>query len=263
MASKLTFALGRDVAGHARATDLSKMPHLLIAGAAGSGKSVMVRALITSLLCTTTPDEVRMILIDTKSDKLSVFNGVATSCGACHCMAGEGQSCPQLGCCRGMESRSNSFAGASAPNIAAFNESRADPAERLPYLVIIIDELADLMTRAGGSVEDPIVRLAQKARATGIHLVLATRPSAIAVTDLMKANFPSRVAFVMESLSTHAGFSTCPARRLCLGAVTCCSNPPICPRPLRLLGIQVTEREIFNICGHWRAEGGLPAMSWA
>src|SRR6185295_7136655 len=152
--SPLTFALGRDVSGQSIAVDLAKMPHLLIAGATGSGKSVCVNALITSLLMRAHPDDVRMILVDR--------------------------------------------------NIAAYNsrpEVAADGAERLPYIVLIIDELADLIMREGRKVEDPVVKIAQKARAVGIHLVLATqRPSVNVVTGLIKANVPSRIAFAMASM---------------------------------------------------------------
>jgi S-DNA-T family DNA segregation ATPase FtsK/SpoIIIE len=197
--SKLTFALGRDVAGTAQGVDLAKMPHLLIAGATGSGKSVMVNALITSLLCEATPDDVRMILMDLKRVELAAYNGLPhllvpvitepeRAKAALKWAVGE------------MEARYRRLAGATARNIKGFNETRSDPEDRMPYIVIVIDELADLMMREGKNVEDPIVRLAQKARATGIHMVLATqRPSVNVVTGLIKANFPSRIAFAMAS----------------------------------------------------------------
>jgi S-DNA-T family DNA segregation ATPase FtsK/SpoIIIE len=254
VASKLTFALGRDVAGHARATDLARMPHLLIAGAAGSGKSVMVRVLITSLLCTATPDEVRMILIDTKTNKLSVFNGVP------HLVVPV-LEWPEMAkaalnwAVAEMESRTRSFAGGSAPNIAAFNQSRADPAERLPFVVIIIDELADLMMREGKNVEEPIVSLAQKARPTGIHIVLATRPSVEAVTDLIRANFPSRIAFAMESEIDSRRILDMPGAEDLIGRGDMLFQPADVPRPIRLQGVFVSDKEIANICEHWRSEG--------
>ncbi|MFL5679085.1 MAG: DNA translocase FtsK, partial [Chloroflexota bacterium] len=197
--SKLTFALGRDVSGKAQAVDLAKMPHLLIAGATGSGKSVMVNALITSLLCEATPDDVRMILMDLKRVELASYNGLP------HLLVPvitepERAKAALKWAVNEMEGRYRRFAGAAARNIKGYNESRADPADMLPYIVIIIDELADLMMREGKNVEDPIVRLAQKARATGIHMVLATqRPSVNVVTGLIKANFPSRIAFAMAS----------------------------------------------------------------
>ena len=175
--STLTFALGRDVAGKAQAVDLAKMPHLLIAGATGSGKSVMVNALITSLLCEATPHDVRMILMDLKRVELAAYNGLP------HLLVPvitepERAKAALKWAVNEMEARYRRLAGASARNIRGFNETRVDPEDRMPYIVIIIDELADLMMREGKNVEDPIVRLAQKARATGIHMVLATqRPS--------------------------------------------------------------------------------------
>ncbi len=164
--STLTFALGRDVAGKAQAVDLAKMPHLLIAGATGSGKSVMVNALITSLLCEATPDDVRMILMDLKRVELAAYNGLP------HLLVPvitepERAKAALKWAVNEMEARYRRLAGATARNIRAFNETRADPEDRMPYIVIIVDELADLMMREGKNVEDPIVRLAQKARATG------------------------------------------------------------------------------------------------
>src|SRR5258708_993976 len=155
--SPLTCALGRDVAGKAQAVDLAKMPHLLIAGATGSGKSVMVNALITSLLCEATPDDVRMILVDLKRVELAAYNGLphllvpvitepAAAKAALKWAVNE------------MENRYRRFAGASARNIRAFNETRVDPEDRMPYIVIVVDELADLMMPEGKNVEDPIVR---------------------------------------------------------------------------------------------------------
>jgi S-DNA-T family DNA segregation ATPase FtsK/SpoIIIE len=253
-ASKLTFALGRDVAGHARATDLAKMPHLLIAGATGSGKSVMVNALITSLLCNATPDEVRLVLVDLKRVELSGYNGLP------HLMVPvitepERAKAALKWAVSEMENRYRRFAGATARNIAGFNESRVDPADRLPYLVIIVDELADLMMREGRNVEDPIVRLAQKARATGIHLVLATqRPSVNVVTGLIKANFPSRIAFAMASQIDSRTILDMPGAEDLIGRGDMLFQPADLPRPIRLQGVFVSDKEIGNITEHWRAE---------
>jgi DNA segregation ATPase FtsK/SpoIIIE-like protein len=253
-ASKLTFALGRDVAGHARAADLAKMPHMLIAGATGSGKSVMVNALITSLLCNATPDEVRMVLMDLKRVELSGYNGLP------HLMVPvitepERAKAALKWAVAEMENRYRRFAGATARNIAGFNETRADPADRMPYLVIIIDELADLMMREGKNVEDPIVRLAQKARATGIHLVLATqRPSVNVVTGLIKANFPSRIAFAMASQIDSRTILDMPGAEDLIGRGDMLFQPADLPRPIRLQGVFVSDKEIGNICEHWRAE---------
>lgn len=252
--SKLTFALGRDVAGHARAADLAKMPHLLIAGATGSGKSVMVNALITSLLCNATPDEVRLVLIDLKRVELSAYNGLP------HLMVPvitepERAKAALKWAVAEMESRYRRFAGANARNITTFNEARADPADRLNYLVIIVDELADLMMREGKNVEDPIVRLAQKARATGIHMVLATqRPSVNVVTGLIKANFPSRIAFAMASQIDSRTILDMPGAEDLIGRGDMLFQPADLPRPIRLQGVYVSDREIANITEHWRAE---------
>jgi S-DNA-T family DNA segregation ATPase FtsK/SpoIIIE len=253
-ASKLTFALGRDVAGHARAADLARMPHLLIAGATGSGKSVMVNALITSLLCNATPDEVRLVLVDLKRVELSAYNGLP------HLMVPvitepERATAALKWAVTEMENRYRRFAGATARNVTAFNESRADPADRMPYLVIIIDELADLMMREGRNVEDPVVRLAQKARATGIHLVLATqRPSVNVVTGLIKANFPSRIAFAMASQIDSRTILDMPGAEDLIGRGDMLFQPADLPRPIRLQGVFVSDKEIGNVTEHWRAE---------
>ena len=176
--SKLTFALGRDVSGKAYAVDLARMPHLLIAGATGSGKSVCVNALITSLLMRATPQEVELVLVDLKRVELAAYANLP------HLKAPvimePNQARAALTWAVGqMEDRYKLLAAKGERNLAAYNASvRVEEDERLPYLVLVIDELADLMMREGRKVEDPIVKLAQKARAVGIHLVLATqRPS--------------------------------------------------------------------------------------
>ena len=252
--SPIAFALGRDVAGHPRAADLARMPHLLIAGATGSGKSVMVNALITSLLMRATPDDVRLILVDPKRVELADYNGMPhlyvpviteadRAIAALKWAVGE------------MEMRYRKFAGASARNITSYNETRADPVDRLPYIVIIVDELADLMMRKGQTVEDPIVRLAQKARATGIHLVLATqRPSVNVVTGLIKANFPSRIAFAMASQIDSRTILDAPGAEDLIGRGDMLFQPSDLPRPIRLQGVFVADREIRAVTSHWRAE---------
>ena len=253
-ASKLTFALGRDVAGHARAADLGKMPHMLIAGATGSGKSVMVNALITSLLCNATPDEVRLVLVDLKRVELSAYNGLPHLMVPVITEPERAKSALKWAVME-MEGRYRRFAGAGSRNVAGFNESRADPADRMPLLVIIIDELADLMMREGKNVEDPIVRLAQKARATGIHLVLATqRPSVNVVTGLIKANFPSRIAFAMASQIDSRTILDMPGAEDLIGRGDMLFQPADLPRPIRLQGVFVSDKEIANVTGHWRAE---------
>jgi S-DNA-T family DNA segregation ATPase FtsK/SpoIIIE len=250
--SSLTFALGRDVAGKAQAVDLAKMPHLLIAGATGSGKSVMVNALITSLLCQATPDEVRMILMDLKRVELASYNGLP------HLLVPvvtepERAKAALKWAVNEMEGRYRRFAGASARNIRGYNDSRIDPADRLPFIVIIVDELADLMMREGKNVEEPIVRLAQKARATGIHMVLATqRPSVNVVTGLIKANFPSRIAFAMASQIDSRTILDTPGAEDLIGRGDMLYQPADLPRPMRLQGVFVSDAEIGRVTEHWR-----------
>jgi len=250
--SKLTFALGRDVAGRAQAVDLAKMPHLLIAGATGSGKSVMVNALITSLLCNASPDDVRMILVDLKRVELAAYNGLP------HLMVPvitepERAKAALKWAVNEMENRYRRFAGATARNIRAFNDGRADPEDRMPYIVLVIDELADLMMREGKHVEDPIVRLAQKARATGIHMVLATqRPSVNVVTGLIKANFPSRIAFAMASQIDSRTILDAPGAEDLIGRGDMLYQPSDLPRPMRLQGVFVSDHEIGRVTAHWR-----------
>ncbi len=253
--SKIAFALGRDVAGHARAADLAKMPHLLIAGATGSGKSVMVNAVIASLLVRASPDEVRMILVDPKRVELADYNGIPHLLVPVITEADRARAALKW-CVGEMEIRYRRFAGASARNVTAYNETRVDPADRLPYIVIIIDELADLMMRDGRQIEDPIVQLAQKARATGIHLVLATqRPSVNVVTGLIKANFPSRIAFAMASQIDSRTILDAPGAEDLIGRGDMLFQPSDLPRPIRLQGVFVSDREIRAITAHWRAEG--------
>ncbi len=250
--STLTFALGRDVAGKAQAVDLAKMPHLLIAGATGSGKSVMVNAVITSLLCEATPHDVRMILMDLKRVELASYNGLP------HLLVPvitepERAKAALKWAVNEMESRFRRFAGASARNIRGYNDGRADPEDRLPYIVIIVDELADLMMREGKDVEEPIVRLAQKARATGIHMVLATqRPSVNVVTGLIKANFPSRIAFAMASQIDSRTILDSPGAEDLIGRGDMLYQPSDLPRPMRLQGVFVSDPEILRVVDHWK-----------
>jgi S-DNA-T family DNA segregation ATPase FtsK/SpoIIIE len=250
--SKLTFALGRDVAGRAQAVDLAKMPHLLIAGATGSGKSVMVNALITSLLCHATPDDIRLILMDLKRVELASYNGLPHLLVPVITEPGQAKAALKWAV-NEMEGRYRRFAGATARNIRAYNDGRADPNDRMPYIVIVIDELADLMMREGKHVEDPVVRLAQKARATGIHMVLATqRPSVNVVTGLIKANFPSRIAFAMASQIDSRTILDAPGAEDLIGRGDMLYQPSDLPRPMRLQGVFVSDPEIGRVVKHWR-----------
>ena len=251
----LTFALGRDVAGAARATDLTKMPHLLIAGATGSGKSVMVNALIASLLFRCRPDELRLILIDPKRVELSGYNGLP------HLLVpviteAEKASAALRWTVLEMENRYRLFAEAGARNFSAYNDGRVNPNDRIPFIVVIIDELADLMMQDGRSTEEPIVRIAQKARATGIHLVLATqRPSVNVVTGLIKANIPSRIAFSMASQIDSRTVLDAPGAEDLIGRGDMLFQPSDAPKPIRLQGVFVSDQEIEGVVNHWRAHG--------
>ncbi|HET8786565.1 MAG TPA: DNA translocase FtsK [Candidatus Limnocylindrales bacterium] len=257
--SPLTFALGRDVSGKAYAVDLAKMPHLLVAGATGSGKSVCVNALITSLLMRARPDEVRLVLVDLKRVELAPYNGLPHLLQ--HVIVEPGEAKAVLNwAVREMEERYKLLAAHGVRNIAAFNgRPEADgttdgdeSAERMPYIVLIIDELADLIMREGRKVEDPVVKIAQKARAVGIHLVLATqRPSVNVVTGLIKANVPSRIAFAMASMVDSRTVLDAPGAEDLIGRGDMLYQPVDLPRPVRMQGVFVSDREVNAVTKHW------------
>jgi S-DNA-T family DNA segregation ATPase FtsK/SpoIIIE len=257
--SKLTFALGRDVSGKAYAVDLARMPHLLIAGATGSGKSVCVNALITSLLMRATPQEVELVLVDLKRVELATYADLP------HLKAPvimePNQARAALTWAVGqMEDRYKLLAAKGERNLAAYNASvRVEEDERLPYLVLVIDELADLMMREGRKVEDPIVKLAQKARAVGIHLVLATqRPSVNVVTGLIKANVPSRIAFAMASNVDSRTVLDQPGAEDLIGRGDMLYQPSDLPRPVRLQGVFLSDAEVNAVCEFWRTQEPNP-----
>jgi len=200
MKTPLKFALGRDVSGAPVVTDLAKMPHLLIAGATGSGKSVCLNAIIASLLFNNRPDDLKLVMVDPKRVELTKYNGIP------HLVAPVIVDVPKVivalrWVTREMEGRYQKFAAVGARNINGYNKrAKSRGMESMPHMVIIIDELADLMLAAPDDVETTICRLAQMARATGIHLVIATqRPSVDVVTGLIKANFPARISFAVTS----------------------------------------------------------------
>ncbi len=197
--SKLAFALGQDVAGQPFSADLAKMPHVLIAGATGSGKSVCVNAIICSLLMRSTPTEVKLILIDPKRVEMAQYKGIPHL--LTEVIVDSDKAVNALKWTVGtMEARYHEFAQRGVRNIAGFNDALRAGEPRMPYIVIVIDELADLMMVSAYEVEATITRIAQLARATGIHLVVATqRPSVQVITGLIKANVPSRIAFAMTS----------------------------------------------------------------
>jgi hypothetical protein len=255
--SRLTFALGRDVSGKAYAVDLAKMPHLLIAGATGSGKSVCVNALITSILMHARPDEVRLILVDLKRVELAPYDGLPHLLQ--HVIVEPHEAKAALNwAVHEMEDRYKLLASHSVRNIAAYNDKLGGD-EHLPYVVLIIDELADLIMREGRKVEDPVVKIAQKARAVGIHLVLATqRPSVNVVTGLIKANVPSRIAFAMASMIDSRTVLDQPGAEDLIGRGDMLYQPVDLPRPVRMQGVFVSDKEVTAVVEHWKRQAPEP-----
>ena len=254
--SKLAFALGQDVAGQPFSADLSKMPHMLIAGATGSGKSVCVNALIDSFLMNATPAEVKLILIDPKRVELAQYKGIPHL--LTEVIVEPDKAVNALKWTVGtMESRYAEFASKGVRNIGGYNDALRPGQPRMPYIVVVIDELADLMMVSAYEVESTITRIAQLARATGIHLVVATqRPSVQVITGLIKANIPSRIAFAMTSgVDSRTILDTTGAEDL-LGRGDMLYQPIDAPRAVRLQGVLVTDPEIEAVARHWREQGG-------
>jgi S-DNA-T family DNA segregation ATPase FtsK/SpoIIIE len=254
--SKLAFALGQDVAGQPFSADLSRMPHVLISGATGSGKSVCVNALVCSLLMRATPSEVKLIMIDPKRVEMAQYKGIPHL--LTEVIVEPDKAVNALKWTVGtMEARYHEFAQRGVRNIAAFNDALRDGEARMPYIVIVIDELADLMMISAYEVEATITRIAQLARATGIHLVVATqRPSVQVITGLIKANIPSRIAFAMTSgIDSRTILDTTGAEDL-LGRGDMLYQPIDAPRAVRLQGVLVTDEEIDEVARHWRGQGG-------
>ena len=254
--SRLAFALGQDVAGQPFSADLARMPHVLIAGATGSGKSVCVNAIICSLLMRATPTEVKLILIDPKRVEMAQYRGIPHL--LTEVIVDNDKAVNALKwTVATMESRYHEFAQRGVRNIAGYNEALRPGEPRMPYIVIVIDELADLMMVSAYEVEATITRIAQLARATGIHLVVATqRPSVQVITGLIKANIPSRIAFAMTSgVDSRTILDTVGAEDL-LGRGDMLYQPIDAPRAVRLQGVLVTDPEIETVARHWRAQGG-------
>ena len=253
----MRFALGRDVTGHPITATLETMPHLLIAGTTGSGKSVCVNAILTCFLLNNTPDDLRLILVDPKRVELTSYNGVP------HLLAPVVVEIDRVigalqWMTREMDKRYHLFAQAGARNITDYNvRMKLEGKKKLPFLVVVIDELADLMMIAPGETEQTITRLAQLARATGIHMILATqRPSVDVVTGLIKANFPARVAFAVASNTDSRVILDQPGAERLLGRGDMLFQAPDAPAPVRLQGVFVSDHEIQNLVEFWRAQLG-------
>lgn len=254
--SRLTVVLGRDIAGEIATADLGKMPHLLIAGSTGSGKSVCINSLIVSLLYKSTPDEVRFLMIDPKVVELGIYNGIPQllvpvvtdprkAAGALSWAVTE------------MLKRYKIFAESNVRDLAAYNrlasscgyqDEQGQPMQHMPQIVIIIDELADLMMAAPNEVEDAICRLAQMARAAGMHLVIATqRPSVDVITGIIKANIPSRIAFAVSSQVDSRTILDMGGAEKLLGRGDMLFSPVGSPKPIRIQGCFVSDSEIESI----------------
>ena len=256
--SKLAFALGKDVSGTEIVTDIAKMPHVMIAGATGSGKSVCINTLIASIIYKAKPSEVKLVMVDPKIVELSVYNGiphllipvVTDPKKAAGALAWAVQE---------MENRYTMFASKGVRDLKGYNEAveNEDGIGKLPHIVIIIDELADLMMVAKGDVEDAICRLAQKARAAGMHLVIATqRPSVDVITGLIKANIPSRIAFAVSSqVDSRTILDQVGAEKL-LGKGDMLFFPTGAPKPVRIQGAFISDKEVEKIVDFVKSNGG-------
>ena len=274
-ASSLTIALGKDIAGHPVVADLAKMPHLLVAGTTGSGKSVGINATILSLLYKSDPNDVRLILIDPKMLEMSVYEGIP------HLLAPVVTDMRQAGhalnwAVNEMERRYKLMSHLGVRNLAGYNAKIAEaakreehipnpftitpdspePLEKLPTIVIIIDELADLMMVVGKKVEELIARIAQKARAAGLHLILATqRPSVDVITGLIKANIPTRIAFQVSSKIDSRTILDQMGAETLLGMGDMLYMPPGTGLPMRVHGAFVSDEEVHRVVKHLKAQG--------
>ena len=257
--SKISFAVGKDISGNNIVADLKEMPHLLIAGATGSGKSVCINTMIASILYKATPDEVKFVLIDPKVVELGVYNDIPhmlipvvtdpkKAAAALNWAVNE------------MNNRYHSFAESGVRDLESYNEKMAEEGQEdkvLPQVVIIIDELADLMMTASSQVEEAIMRLAQKARAAGMHLVVATqRPSVDVVTGVIKANIPSRIALsVSSSFDSRTILDTGGAEKL-LGKGDMLFSPVNLNKPVRIQGPYISDKEISHLVEYVKEQGG-------
>ncbi|MCL4466611.1 MAG: DNA translocase FtsK [Chloroflexi bacterium] len=261
--SALPIVLGRDVSGEVVVGDLAKMPHLLIAGATGSGKSVCINSIIATLLMNHPPDYLRFLMIDPKRVELALFDSIPHLLRPV--VVDVEKAVPTLiQAVAEMDKRYRAFQAFGVRNIEGYNRvvARDGGRPRLPYMVLMIDELADLMMLASDEVERTLCRLAQLARATGIHLVVATqRPSVDIVTGLIKANFPTRISFmVMSQVDSRTILDMGGAEKL-LGRGDMLYLPSDAPKPLRLQGTFVSDKEIEDVTGFWRAQRSTEYVS--
>jgi DNA segregation ATPase FtsK/SpoIIIE, S-DNA-T family len=253
--ASLRFALGKDVAGHPKVANLEAMPHLLIAGTTGSGKSVCVNSILSCLLLNNTPDDLRLILVDPKRVELTGYNGVP------HLLAPVVVEIERVvgalqWMTREMDNRYHKFAEIGARNIADYNARMGSQGgKKIPYLLVVIDELADLMMISPDETERTITRLAQLARATGIHMIIATqRPSVDVVTGLIKANFPARIAFAVASNTDSRVILDQPGAERLLGRGDMLFQAPDSPAPVRLQGVFVSDMEINRLVEYWKGQ---------
>ncbi len=248
--SKLTIALGQDVAGVAKYTDLTRMPHLLVAGATNSGKSICLATIIMSLIIRLTPKDLRMVMIDPKRVELTLFETLPHL--MCPVVRDVKEAAGVLrAVVREMDRRYDQFSEAGVRNIDGWN-AKASFADRLPYIVVVVDELADLMIQCRNEVETSITRLAQLARATGIHLIIATqRPSVDVITGTIKNNISSRISFAVSSgIDSRTILDTVGAEDL-IGKGDMLFLPIDATKPLRVQGCYVSEKEIEDVCKFW------------
>ncbi|MGD2058130.1 MAG: DNA translocase FtsK, partial [Anaerolineales bacterium] len=254
--SSLRLGLGKDVSGNPIAADLGAMPHLLIAGTTGSGKSVCVNAIVSCLLLQNTPDDLKFVMVDPKRVELTYFNGIP------HLLAPVvvelERVVPALQwVAREMDSRYQQFADEGLRNIDDYNRRMEQSGrKKMHYIVVVIDELADLMMLSPHETEQVITRLAQLARATGIHLVIATqRPSVDVVTGLIKANFPARIAFAVASSVDSRVILDQPGAERLLGRGDMLFQAPDAPAPIRMQGAYVSEGELSRLIRYWKLAG--------
>ncbi len=250
--TKITIPLGKDVAGLSRVADISKMPHVLIAGQTGSGKSVCVNSWIATLLFRASPQEVKLILVDPKRVELTPYNGIPHLLTPVIVEPEKVLSALKWAVSE-MENRYKMFTEVGAKNIEGYNNMAGF--QSVPYIIIIIDELAEIMLFSPAEVEDNVCRLAQMARAVGIHLVLATqRPSVNVITGLIKANIPARIAFAVASMMDSRVILDSPGAEKLLGRGDMLYIPPELAKPVRIQGCFVSDKEINNLINFLKSQ---------